>query len=167
MNWEAIGAVGEVLGALAVIGTLLYLIVQIKHARKELQYSILQASESADREMQLEMIRNPVLARASDKTNAALGAHVRTREALQSITELSAEEATVLNSYWVGRFTLIAESIRNMEYLDEPRIRNLDRRIVHFFGRGSGQVWFETFQTSGVDMPSIDKKRVVTERRIT
>ena len=30
MNWEAIGAVGEVLGALAVISTLLYVAVQIR-----------------------------------------------------------------------------------------------------------------------------------------
>jgi hypothetical protein len=30
MNWEAIGAIGEVLGALAVIVTLVYLAVQIR-----------------------------------------------------------------------------------------------------------------------------------------
>ena len=32
MNWEAIGAVGEVLGALAVIGTLIYLGRQVSHS---------------------------------------------------------------------------------------------------------------------------------------
>jgi hypothetical protein len=30
MNWEAIGALGEILGALAVFGTLVYLAIQIK-----------------------------------------------------------------------------------------------------------------------------------------
>ena len=32
MNWEAIGAVGEILGALAVVATLIYLSVQIRHS---------------------------------------------------------------------------------------------------------------------------------------
>lgn len=31
MNWEAVGAIGEVAGAIAVIATLLYLSVQIRH----------------------------------------------------------------------------------------------------------------------------------------
>ena len=33
MNWEAIGAVGEILGAFAVVLTLLYLAVQVKYAK--------------------------------------------------------------------------------------------------------------------------------------
>ena len=33
MNWDAVGALGEVLGAIAVIATLLYLAIQTKHAR--------------------------------------------------------------------------------------------------------------------------------------
>jgi len=37
MNWEAIGALGEVVGALAVILTLLYLAVQIRHSKKLLE----------------------------------------------------------------------------------------------------------------------------------
>ena len=33
MNWEAIGAVGELLGAAAVVFTLGYLAVQVRHAK--------------------------------------------------------------------------------------------------------------------------------------
>ena len=35
MNWEAIGAIGEIVGALAVFGTLLYLVFQLKQVRTE------------------------------------------------------------------------------------------------------------------------------------
>ncbi|RLA47946.1 MAG: hypothetical protein DRR06_01045 [Gammaproteobacteria bacterium] len=35
MNWEAIGAIGEILGALAVVLTLGYVAVQIRHTRLE------------------------------------------------------------------------------------------------------------------------------------
>ena len=33
MNWDAIGAIGEILGAIAVVATLFYLAVQIRYAR--------------------------------------------------------------------------------------------------------------------------------------
>lgn len=41
MNWDAIGAVGEVLGAVAVIATLAYLAVQVRHLKSELHMSSL------------------------------------------------------------------------------------------------------------------------------
>jgi len=34
MNWEAVGAIGEILGALGVIASLLYLATQIRHATR-------------------------------------------------------------------------------------------------------------------------------------
>ena len=39
MNWEAIGAVGEILGAIAVVLSLAYLAVQIKNQNKEARLS--------------------------------------------------------------------------------------------------------------------------------
>ncbi len=33
MNWDAMGAVGELIGAFAVVATLIYLAVQVKHSR--------------------------------------------------------------------------------------------------------------------------------------
>ena len=35
MNWEMVGAVGEVLGAAAVVGTLFYLANQVRQASRE------------------------------------------------------------------------------------------------------------------------------------
>jgi hypothetical protein len=43
MNWEAIGAIGEVVGALAVIATLLYLAVQIRQNTKAIRSTTLTA----------------------------------------------------------------------------------------------------------------------------
>jgi hypothetical protein len=37
MNWDAIAAVGQVLGSIAVLVTLGYLAVQVRHANYELQ----------------------------------------------------------------------------------------------------------------------------------
>ena len=37
MNWEAIGAIGELIGAVAVVATLIYLAVQIRYAKHQLE----------------------------------------------------------------------------------------------------------------------------------
>ena len=51
MNWEAIGAVGQVLGAVAVFVTLGYLAIQVRHARGELRRSVSEARAKANREV--------------------------------------------------------------------------------------------------------------------
>jgi len=42
MNWEAVGAIGEVIGAIAVLVTLMYLASQVRSARKAAVASIIQ-----------------------------------------------------------------------------------------------------------------------------
>jgi len=37
MNWDAIGAIGELIGAIAVFATLVYLAVQVRHSRSLLE----------------------------------------------------------------------------------------------------------------------------------
>ncbi|MEM9620196.1 MAG: hypothetical protein AAF993_01010 [Pseudomonadota bacterium] len=43
MNWDAIGAIGELIGALAVVLTLAYLAVQVKGAKRAMVSSVYQA----------------------------------------------------------------------------------------------------------------------------
>ena len=37
MNWEAIGAVGEIIGAVAIVATLIYLAVQVRYAKRQVE----------------------------------------------------------------------------------------------------------------------------------
>ena len=49
MNWEAIGAVGEILGALVVVATIFYLAVQVRHTRHSNQMvAASRAAEASD-----------------------------------------------------------------------------------------------------------------------
>ena len=59
MNWEAIGAVGEILGAIAVVLTLGYLAVQIRHAKNATADQNRLERSRGVREMALAMIANP------------------------------------------------------------------------------------------------------------
>ena len=48
MNWDAVGALGEVLGSIAVFLTL-YLAVRVRHARDQVRHSISQNSTCGNR----------------------------------------------------------------------------------------------------------------------
>ncbi len=50
MNWEAIGAVGEILSAVAVLITLVYLAIQIRHARSAQQSEAVRSNRQERRE---------------------------------------------------------------------------------------------------------------------
>ena len=58
MNWDAIGAIGEIIGAIAVVATLFYLAVQVRETRKEAKLAAAQAQRSAvqaNRELRINM----------------------------------------------------------------------------------------------------------------
>ena len=63
MSWEAIGAIGNLLGAISVLLTLLYLAKQIKENSKLLTTSVYQTAVDGYNEMASMFIENPELAR--------------------------------------------------------------------------------------------------------
>jgi len=73
MNWDAIGAIGQMLGSVAVLVTLAYLAVQVRHARREVQRSVGQGRSEGVRELALNRANNQWLAINYEKANAGLG----------------------------------------------------------------------------------------------
>ena len=63
MSWEAIGAMGSLLGAISVLLTLLYLAKQIKENSKLLTTSVYQTAVDGYNEMASMFLENPELAR--------------------------------------------------------------------------------------------------------
>ena len=63
MSWEAIGAMGSLLGAISVLLTLLYLAKQIKENSKLLTTSVYHSAVDAEYEMASMFLENPELAR--------------------------------------------------------------------------------------------------------
>jgi len=58
LNWEAIGAVGEILGALAVVVTLAYLAAQVRESRKSTAADIYQTRAMSRAEAELQIALN-------------------------------------------------------------------------------------------------------------
>ena len=71
MNWEAIGAVAEFVGAIAVVITLIYLISQLRQNTKALRSSSYASVHQQEDNFLAEMARDPILARLEVK--ATLG----------------------------------------------------------------------------------------------
>ena len=93
MNWEAIGAIGELLSAIAVLATLIYLAVQVRNTKYELRRSFLQNRDNAVRELLLEGMRNSAFVSASSKAINTVGGGRPGLEAVKSIEGISDEEA--------------------------------------------------------------------------
>jgi hypothetical protein len=64
MNWEAVGAIGEVVGAVGVIGTLAYLAMQIGQNTKVVRSATRQAVSSEQKEIGFNIVKNPEMREA-------------------------------------------------------------------------------------------------------
>lgn len=67
MNWEALGAIGEIIGAMAVVATLAYLIIQIRQNTRGIHSAAVQANTLAFNEITRMLASNPHLAEIFDR----------------------------------------------------------------------------------------------------
>ena len=79
MNWDAIGATGEVLGAVAVFVTLMYLAIQVRHARDESRRALSQSRLEEGRAGMALMMGGslPTRIKANDALGGAPGVHTK------------------------------------------------------------------------------------------
>ena len=73
MNWDAIGAVGQMLGSLAVFTTLGYLAVQLRQTRAEVKRSISQGRAGSNREMAMYRASNEQISDIFARAHQELG----------------------------------------------------------------------------------------------
>jgi hypothetical protein len=112
MNWDAIGAVGEVLGSIAVFITLGYLAIQVRYARSETSRALSHGRMDANRELlKLDMDEEYLSARI--KADAAFGESPTPIVALlmerASLTEIEAWRVFLVEvARWNYRIHVIA-----------------------------------------------------------
>ena len=74
MNWEEIGAIGQLLGTIAVLVTLVYLSIQVRHAREQAMRSAERARCDAAREYFLALATQPELSGAWETFSSVIDA---------------------------------------------------------------------------------------------
>ena len=131
MNWEAVGAIAEILGSLTVIGTIIYLAIQVRHAAAVAKATARQSATQMSIDTVVASLDSQILSRASMKA---------TRE-----EELTPEE---LSNYlrWVWVRVRAAENsyYQYRQGLLDPDIwRGSAYTIVGHLGAGSvaGPYW--------------------------
>lgn len=124
MNWEAIGAVGEVVGAIAVVATLFFLAVQIRHGRR-VQQETNSVSSAAAVDQIFEQFKGWRRLLASDAELAAIWLRGSRGEELEEIERLRfdqfAYDYIVVFSNW---------STRSMALGDEERALQATRHMA-------------------------------------
>jgi hypothetical protein len=74
MNWEAIGAIGEIVGAIAVFVTLLYLGIQLRLNTRALKSSTFQEISASTAETMQVIASTPGMSELIVKSQAGIGA---------------------------------------------------------------------------------------------
>ena len=143
MNWEAVGAIGQVLGSIAVFVTLGYLTLQIRSAREEVRRTVSRARVDGSRDLYVVTATNPELASALQRLSASSGSaqwgfvH---HAAAMGLTEV---EARQVNSFLFALWNNFEASIISIENLSAGLKQELDYRIrFNYAGSGHGAKWY-------------------------
>jgi len=149
MNWDAIGAIGQTLGSVAVLVTLGYLAIQQRDTRRDLRRSISQSRSEANRELFVTQATNERLSGILNRVDAELGVIPADTFALLKQKGMAAEEITA----WVGwEYANWVARVQNILFIDElpdGERSQFHLSLRHFYGRpGRSRFWYESLRDS-------------------
>lgn len=149
MNWDEVGAIGQMLGSVAVFITLGYLAIQVKHSRQDARRMLSQGRGDVNRDI-LALQCDERINRLFDRANGVLGKPTYPFvSALMEQVGLTSEEASVL--YWleVMRWTYRLQIIPNVDELSPMERRQFDGPIRSSYGSpGVSQLFYEGVKRS-------------------
>jgi hypothetical protein len=147
MSWEAIGAIGQAVSALALV----LVIVQVRHARSEARRALSQGRAEAVRDF-LTLATDERINRLLERANAALPhAPALVTRVFADQTGLTHEEAAVVFQFHLAWWN---HTLQVIPYVDElPAIERVqfENGIFARLGSGVGRLFYE--QMKGVSHP--------------
>ena len=142
MNWEAIGTIGEIIGSVAVVISLVYVSVQIRHANKQSEIDSLRHTWDALNELADRFSESPETASLIIRGRQSLDAlseeenfrfvhlHMRMLNTLES-WYLQVNETSKPGPWRDNHMANIAETVRG--YLDFPGTRQMWLSLRAFY----------------------------------
>ena len=146
MNWDAMAAVGQMLGSIAVLATLWYLAVQVRHARREVQRSVTQNRGESGRELNMYGASNERGATIAVKAHIALGGQpAGAIGGLMTETGLTFEEAYTFNQLQLAWWNYREQVIENIAELPVGQRTEFDNglRTAYSSGLPANRLWYE------------------------
>lgn len=146
MNWQAIGAMSEAFGAIAVFATLAYLAVQVRYARSEARRALSQGRGEALRSLLVEQ-QDARINRLTLQAGAALGAQSFSFvDSLEELVGVSTEDANLLFWNQISWWNYFLQIIPKSEDLTPMERAQFEVPIRAFYGRpGVGRLFYETY----------------------
>ena len=144
MNWDAIGAIGQAVSALALFGVF----IQVRHAGYEMRRSIMESRMSAGRELNMFRASNERVARIRSKAFAALGeaAVSPADKVLMDKAGLSFEEAEVMFHDQLAGWLAIKTGIAYMDETPDDRAEFEAGIRGTYLYDPVGQLWYESMR---------------------
>ena len=151
MNWEEVGAIGQVLGSIAVFITLAYLAIQTNHPRAEARRAILQNRADAIRELQLHAAASPDLVAKYAQVHSALGgeSHPFVTEVMEK-SGVSLEDALRLFFWQMAWLQYRGHLIQHAHEIPPNERAAFEATMRNIYGRpGIWQRFYATFKGGG------------------
>ena len=147
MNWEAVGAVAESLGVLAVFVTLAYLAIQVKYAKDQVRLSIQQVRNSSLRDLSLTVAQNPGLASLVSKAEGACTPDIESEKQLFEAAGFNAQEEVIWQSYQRAWWVHWREVIDNRDELSKSQLDHVKLGIATIFSNTSARIYLNSMGT--------------------
>jgi hypothetical protein len=97
MDWDVIGSVGELLGSIGALATLIYIAVQVRDAKR---VNLINTSAELTDNIAVRVIENPRLAEIIASIDSKTGHFNPPVKAAMEEWNLSAEDALIWSRYW-------------------------------------------------------------------
>jgi hypothetical protein len=149
MGIVELGALGEFVGSIAVLATLIYLTFQVREARAESRSNLLHHRSDAARDLWLGEASNPALVAAIVKGDRALGGGREIDAVLVERAGLTEEEARMVVNTFMANF--FHRQTLHLSRLTDAERDTLDSQIPLLFSSGLARLWFENMDFGGFD----------------
>ncbi|MCB1690070.1 MAG: hypothetical protein KDI33_16360 [Halioglobus sp.] len=157
MNWDAVGAVAEVVGSISVISTLFYLALQVRHARDQIRTSVRENRNATLRALQLAVVQTPELSRLMGKALSCWTPAIESEAQFYEAAEFTAEDQIIWVSYMRAYWSYAREAIGSIPDLTPAQRQEVDREIAAIYSIGPGKLYFESM--SLIDSPALQYVR--------
>ena len=140
MTVMELGALGEFLGVFALVATLIYVSVQVRHARDESEKAVLEARTTGIRELGLSVATSDGLSAALVKAQEALGDSPAAFQATLIAHGLDRQEAHRVRMYYMASFRL---DLTQYETATQEQRNTQATRLLGVYAGGVGRLFWD------------------------
>jgi hypothetical protein len=154
-----LGALGEFFGSIAVLATLIYLAIQVRHARSEVRLSAQVSRLQGVRDNWLNRSQNPMLVDAMIQADSAFdGGRAFASPFIRALTEqagLSVRDAYLVQCDQILQWQNWVATVENLENHSADNIARMNAAIRNFYTDGFGKLFWEQQKSANVEKKAV------------